>query len=398
MDTPDKKCLLTALAGSLGAAVLFALASPPFGYAPVAWLVPGLLLVTAGRLPLRHAFESGLLFGVISAGLVIRWLPESLAVGFELSPLTASLIVYGGITLAVGVPFGLLALVYAFASRRVSRVDLPIIGAFFWVTGEWVRAQFFGWQLLGHTQFREIWLIQVADLGGVLAVSFVLAFASIAVAELLRTVATRGVRFTAAAHALLLPIATLAIAFVYGAVAQETYRPMPAAASSAVGFSEGAFAAPIRAVGWTPPAAPSWPELHIREVATIDHVGLRVSPLLCEDLLRTDIVHGVVGDGADVLINNCRVAWLADSSSAAAEQHLALAVFRAVESRRFLIRATNQGEGELITALGETHSESPRGQTLTISSHTSRYMEFGDHWILVGFGVSLIAIGRKRRH
>ena len=72
--------------------------------------------------------------------------------------------------------------------------------------------------------------------------------------------------------------------------------------------------------------------------------------------------------------------------SAAAQQHLAVAVFRSVESRRFIVRSTNDSAGELITALGETYSSRPRGESLIISHENTRYMRWGDNWILFGFG------------
>ncbi len=133
-------------------------------------------------------------------------------------------------------------------------------------------------------------------------------------------------------------------------------------------------------------------------MSTIEQNGVRVSPLLCEDVLDAALVHSVVAEGADVLINNCRVPWLADANTGAADQHLALAVFRSVESRRFLVRSTNHGDGELITASGETLTEKPSGQSMTISNDTTRYMQYGDRWLFLGFGMSLVVVGRARRN
>lgn len=402
METPNKRILWVALAGAFTAAVLFALACPPYGYSVAAWLVPGVLLLSARRLPVRHAFEAGLLFGILSAGLVHRWLPGFIepglmALGVEGSPLLTSLIAFAGIAVGVGVPCGAMTAAYAIVSRQVSRVDLPIAGAFLWVACEWLRAQTFGWQLLGHTQFRELWLIQVADLGGVLAVSFVVAFASIAAAEVANGVATRGMRITTGARALVLPVATLVVALGHGVGARMMYEMQAADAHSSHINPYAADFAEIRPASWSAsPRAHVRPELQVRQVALVEHAGLRVSPLLCEDLFDASIVHGVVAAGADVLINSCRVGWLTDAP-AAAEQHLAQAVIRAVESRRFLVRATEDGEAELITATGEVHRETPRGQTFSISTDTTRYMQLGDRWIFVGLGVSLIVVGRGKR-
>jgi len=397
VNTPEHKSLLGALLGAAAAAVLFAAACPPFGFAAAAWLVPGVLFVTTRRLPSRYAFEAGLLFGVLSAGLVTRWLSDSLMIALDMSPLPASLIAFGGITIAVGIPCGALTMAYAYASRRVSRVDLPIIGAFLWVATEWAQAQLIGWQLLGHTQARELWLIQIADLGGVFAVSFVVAFASVAAAEAAVAVARGSIRVRAGAYALFLPLSTLAIAFAYGADARAVYQTTPVASDWSVDIGAAAYSAPLRKASWSSAGLASPPEMRLRHVSTVEHSGIRVSPLHCRDLLDASIVRSVVAEGADVMINDCRVDWLAGAPGAATDQHLALAVIRAVESRRFVVRATNDGNAELITAMGETHTSAPDGQTLTISTETTPYMAFGDRWILLGLGTSLVVVGRGRR-
>lgn len=411
MSTPDNKSLFVGLLGSVIAAILFVLSCPPFEHAAAAWLVPGILLVSVRRLPYRHAFEAGFLFGVLSAGLIGRWLPDSLVLGFELTPFLASLIAYGGISIGIGIPCGLLTLGYAYASRRVSAVDLPIVGTFFWIAAEWLRDQYLGWAMLGHSQFRELWLIQVADLGGVFAVSFVMALVSISVAELISATANRAVGIAAGARALILPAAALVVSFQYGAMAREIYEASPAESVSNVESFESTTAAVLPA-SWSPNApaqfitaaspadrgpAVALPDLRVRQVSTIEENGVRVSPLLCQDLLNGDLVHQVVEAGADVLINNCRVPWMADASSGANAQHLAVAVFRSVESRRFLVRATNDGAGELITAAGETHREKPSGQSLAIAEGTTNYLRYGNTWILAGFGLALIVVGRGRR-
>src|SRR2546426_2096567 len=56
---------------------------------------------------------------------------------------------------------------------------------FLWVTGEWVRARLLGgfpWGTLGYSQYLRLPVIQVAELGGVHAVSFVLVAVNAALA------------------------------------------------------------------------------------------------------------------------------------------------------------------------------------------------------------------------
>ena len=388
------KRTITPVTGAVAAALLFALASPPFGYSAAAWLVPGLLLVSVRGLPLREAFAAGVVFGAGACALVGG--RTSVANGVVLGGFDAAPPLVGGllVMLAFAASTGLATAAYSHATRRVRLYDLPIAGTFFWLAAEWLHAQIFGWQLLGHTQYRELWLIQIADIGGVHAVSFVIAFASIAFIEASRALATRQVRVSAALRMQVVPLAAILVAVVHGdlSIAQYGSSASEAPMTSAL-TARPVSTAPMPAFSGY--AQQSRPRLQVRRVSTIAESGMRVTPLLCGDLLDTGLVHDLVREGADVLINNCRVSWL--ESEPSAEQHLALAVFRSVEARRFLVRSTNQGGGDLITALGETYKERPAGQSMSISSKTTHYMRWGDHWIFLGLGMSLIVVGRGRR-
>ena len=57
---------------------------------------------------------------------------------------------------------------------------------------------------------------------------------------------------------------------------------------------------------------------------------------------------------------------------------------------------SRHGDGELITASGETLTEKPSGQSMMISNDTTRYMRFGDRWLFLGFGMALVVVGRAR--
>ncbi len=79
--------------------------------------------------------------------------------------------------------------------------------------------------------------------------------------------------------------------------------------------------------------------------------GKRVQPLICFESGFTGMVRQGAAMGADALINVSDDAWF--KSAKAAELHLALALFRAVEVRRPLVRCTNSGLGAHIRASGE---------------------------------------------
>lgn len=76
----------------------------------------------------------------------------------------------------------------------------------------------------------------------------------------------------------------------------------------------------------------------------------RMGILICYEDIFPQISRRQVLSGAGFLLNITNDAWYGVSS--APYQHLALAVFRAVENRRFLLRATNTGVTAVIDPLG----------------------------------------------
>lgn len=76
----------------------------------------------------------------------------------------------------------------------------------------------------------------------------------------------------------------------------------------------------------------------------------RMGILICYEDIFPQIARRQVLSGADFLLNITNDAWYGVSS--APYQHLALAVFRAVENRRFVLRATNTGVTAVIDPLG----------------------------------------------
>jgi apolipoprotein N-acyltransferase len=62
-------------------------------------------------------------------------------------------------------------------------------------------------------------------------------------------------------------------------------------------------------------------------------------------------VRALVAQGPQLLVNLSDDTWFGDSAEP--EQHLAQAVFRAIESRRDLVRATGSGISAFVSATGE---------------------------------------------
>ena len=85
-----------------------------------------------------------------------------------------------------------------------------------------------------------------------------------------------------------------------------------------------------------------------------------IGVFICYEAIFPQLVRRLVPDGPGVLVNISNDAWFGDS--AAAFQHLEMARLRAIENRRFLLRATNDGITAVIDPYGRVITRLPRHQ------------------------------------
>src|SRR5204862_6811560 len=117
---------------------------------------------------------------------------------------------------------------------------------------------------------------------------------------------------------------------------------------------------------------------------TVFDVGgkLKVGQLICYEDLVSGMPRHTTQAGAEVLLNILNDAWYGDS--AAPYQHQALALWRAVENRRFLLRGSNSGVTSIIDAAGRVVSDAPLFHAAVVSGELPRlhmatfYTRFGD--------------------
>jgi apolipoprotein N-acyltransferase len=134
-----------------------------------------LLVVAAWRRP-RAAFAWGWLFGTVFFLVLLRWLNFTFTT-YSAIPWPLTWLPTLGLAAYCGLYPALVAAAVAWLARRRSVAWGLAAVPFLWVAGEWVRGQLMGgfpWGLLGYSQHQQLALIQVAELGGVYAVSFVL--------------------------------------------------------------------------------------------------------------------------------------------------------------------------------------------------------------------------------
>ncbi|PIE58937.1 MAG: apolipoprotein N-acyltransferase [Desulfobulbus propionicus] len=84
---------------------------------------------------------------------------------------------------------------------------------------------------------------------------------------------------------------------------------------------------------------------------------LRPGILICYESIFPDIAGKTVARGANLLVNITNDAWYGRSS--APYQSLAMAVFRAVETKRSLVRAANTGVSGFVDPVGNVWEETP---------------------------------------
>jgi apolipoprotein N-acyltransferase len=172
--------------------LLTALAMPGFGlaWAGALCLVP-LLVATHGKGP-KRAFLLGWLAGTTAFLVGMSWVADTVHL-------------YGGLPYVAAWPVAILPALYqglytgAFAwglNRMTARRVPPLLGGpLLWVALEFARSHVFGgmpWNLLGHALAPMIRFIQVADLGGIYAVSWFAATVNLSLFALLTPLLDRG--------------------------------------------------------------------------------------------------------------------------------------------------------------------------------------------------------------
>lgn len=83
-----------------------------------------------------------------------------------------------------------------------------------------------------------------------------------------------------------------------------------------------------------------------------------LSPLVCYEDLIPSLPRDATRAGAQILVNLTNDAWFGKSLASA--HHNMIASFRAIENRRYLIRATNSGQTAVIDAVGESIATLPK--------------------------------------
>jgi apolipoprotein N-acyltransferase len=157
-----------------GSAMVLYWAVPPERWSWLAWiaLVPVLAAIAAAATA-KQAFVYGWLFGTLLAALGMPWLePAMQRYGGLPSPLSMAL--YALVVGQTGLVWALFAPLVWQLRRRAPTVPAAVVVPVFLCGVEFLVPTLFDWNL-GFTQAGYPWITQVADFGGVPAVSFLVA-------------------------------------------------------------------------------------------------------------------------------------------------------------------------------------------------------------------------------
>ncbi len=165
---------------AFGGAVLLWAALPPLNLWPLAWIapIPWVLLIRRGELGGRRPYRVLTVAGFAFWMAALHWL--------RLPHWATS---FGWIALSFYFAFYLPVFV-GLSRVAVHRLHVPVILAapVVWTGLELAQAHLLTGMSMGnlcHTQYRQIWLIQVSDLAGAYGVSFVVMFTAAALARML---------------------------------------------------------------------------------------------------------------------------------------------------------------------------------------------------------------------
>lgn len=164
------------MAGLLFVAALgLALAFPRTDWDGVAWLVVAPVLVIALARGPRTALGWGWLYGTVFFLVLLRWLGFTFQV-YSAIPWPLMWAPIAALAAYCGLYVGAFAAALSWIALRRSAALALAVSPFLWVAAEWVRGHLLGgfpWGALGYSQYQRLPVIQIAELGGVHAVSFV---------------------------------------------------------------------------------------------------------------------------------------------------------------------------------------------------------------------------------
>ncbi|MBX3335411.1 MAG: apolipoprotein N-acyltransferase [Nitrospira sp.] len=182
MDGARSRQLIFACASGL----LLPLCFPKFDLGLLAWVALIPLHLALDQCSKQRAFWIGWLSGVIGFTGIMAWVVTAMTTyGKVPEPISYAILLL--LTTYLGLYVAIYSLAFVWLRELIPRYGI-FFAPCFWVALEFLRTYLLSglpWCLLGYSQYRELDLIQVADLTGVYGVSFLVVLVNVAVAELI---------------------------------------------------------------------------------------------------------------------------------------------------------------------------------------------------------------------
>jgi apolipoprotein N-acyltransferase len=123
---------------------------------------------------------------------------------------------------------------------------------------------------------------------------------------------------------------------------------------------------------------------------------------VCHEVLFPDLAARAVAAGAELLVNVSNDGWLDPATGVASRQHAAMAVFRAVETRRWLARAATTGISAVVDPYGRVVAALPPDTAGVLQARVAPrtdvapYVRFGDAFAIACVLIAAGALLRSR--
>jgi len=160
---------------SILSGILFVLSYPPFDFEFLAWFAFVPLFYSLRQKTTLSSFLLGFITGIAAFLGTIYWIVVAVHTYGDV-PLLLSILILLLLVFYISLYFGTFAMLLRFIERRLGP-RMMILASFPWVCLEYLRSIFltgFPWALLGHSQYLNLPLIQIADITGVYGASFVI--------------------------------------------------------------------------------------------------------------------------------------------------------------------------------------------------------------------------------
>jgi len=129
--------------------------------------------------------------------------------------------------------------------------------------------------------------------------------------------------------------------------------------------------------------------------------GMRLGMLICYEAIFPELARRETARGAGALVNMTNDAWYGDTGMP--RQHLAMAVLRSVENRRFLLRCANTGISAIVDPTGRIVREARLDEPAIVtgrvipSGRLTVYASIGDSFAGACVILTLLALARAWR-